>query len=109
MTGLISGEVSLRGLPGVGPTLETRLQEAGITTVQQIAAMTLEQLCNVKGVGEKTAQKLLASAQEALTPKPEGVTASDAVAAEPPPADQTEETPPPPEEAPQAPEEPTTP
>ena len=83
------GELTLRSLPGVGPTLETRLQEAGITTVQQLAAMTLEQLCNVKGVGEKTAQKILTSVQEALAPKP--------------PAEQTVETTPPAEPEPEAP------
>ncbi|MBI4003697.1 MAG: transcription termination/antitermination protein NusA [Candidatus Omnitrophica bacterium] len=81
------GEVSLRTLPGVGPTLETRLQEAGITTVQQLAAMTLEQLCNVKGVGEKTAQKVLAAAQEALVPKPQPEAAPPATAEELPPVE----------------------
>jgi len=78
-----SGEVSLRGLPGVGPSMEERLKEAGITTVQQLAAMTLEQLTAVKGVGEKTAQKLLESAVEALAaPSPASGTPADS--AEPP-------------------------
>src|SRR3989338_5056151 len=101
----IGGEVSLRSLPGVGPTLETRLKEAGITTVQQIAAMTLEQLCNVKGVGEKTAQKLLASAQEALTPKAkpqaEAAASPDPI---PGPVEEANES----SETPHEPEEPTT-
>jgi len=70
---------SLRSLEGVGPTMEQRLTEAGITTVQQLAGMTLEQLTAVKGIGEKTAQKLLASAQAALTAQAEA-------AAERPPA-----------------------
>ena len=58
--------VSLSGLPGVGPAMEQRLNEANITTIQQLAAMTLEQLTAIKGVGEKTAQKLLESAQATL-------------------------------------------
>ena len=58
---------SLRGLAGVGPTMEERLREAGITTVQQLAALSFEQLTAIKGIGEKTAQKLLESAKEALS------------------------------------------
>ncbi len=62
-------EVSLRDLPGVGPALEKRLREAGLTTAQQVAGMTLEQLTAIKGVGEKTAQKLLGAATSAVPPK----------------------------------------
>jgi len=61
-----AGEVTLESLAGVGPALQERLKEAGVTTVAQLAAMTLEQLTAIKGVGEKTAQKLLESAQAAL-------------------------------------------
>ncbi len=59
-------ELSLSQLSGVGPTMEARLREAGMTTVQQLAALSLEQLTAIKGIGEKTAQKLLESAQQAL-------------------------------------------
>ncbi len=62
----VSAATALRGLAGVGPTMEQRLSEAGVTTVQQLAAMTVEQLAQIKGIGEKTAQKLLESAQAAL-------------------------------------------
>jgi hypothetical protein len=54
--------------------------------------MTLEQLCNAKGVGEKTAQKLLAAAQEVLAPKAPA-DAADAGAAKPPPAEQAVDSP----------------
>jgi len=108
------GELTLRSLPGVGPALETRLQEAGITTVKQLIAMTLEQLCNVKGVGEKTAQKLMAAAQEALAPKASG-DAAQTVDNPPPVEPPAEAAPPEPvaeaddsSEEPQVPEEPTT-
>ena len=57
---------SLHGLAGVGPAMEERLRGAGVTTIRQLAAMTVEQLTQVKGIGEKTAQKLLEAAQEAM-------------------------------------------
>jgi N utilization substance protein A len=58
----------LRDLPGIGPLLEQRLQEAGITTVQELAAQTVERLTAIKGIGEKTAERLLESARAALGP-----------------------------------------
>ncbi len=75
--------VEVRSLPGVGPAMEKRLQEAGIKTVQDLAALTLEQLLAVEGIGEKTAQKLLAAAQEAAAQQPAQPPA--AAAAEAPP------------------------
>ncbi len=61
-----SRTMALRDLPGVGPAMEERLTEAGIASVQQLAGLTVEQLVNVKGIGEKTAEKLLESATQAL-------------------------------------------
>jgi len=73
----ISGEsqpqaagLPLHGLEGIGPAMEERLKAAGITTVPQLAAMSLEQLTAIKGIGEKTAQKLLETAQAALAAAP---------------------------------------
>jgi len=81
---LVSGEMSLRDLAGVGPTLAERLKEAGIRTVQQLAAMSGEQLTQIKGVGEKTAQKLLEAAQHTLAAKPAAVESAEAASAEVP-------------------------
>jgi len=93
-----AGEMSVENLPGVGPTTQQRLKEAGVATVQQLAAMTVEQLCAIKGIGEKTAQKLLETAQHALVPPvqpapsgqgqetPTQVEASDATPSEAPAA-----------------------
>ncbi|MBI2105149.1 MAG: transcription termination/antitermination protein NusA [Candidatus Omnitrophica bacterium] len=64
---LASGAATLRGLPGVGPAMEKRLQDAGITTLEQLAGMTAEQLTAIEGIGEKTAQKLVDAAAKALT------------------------------------------
>lgn len=58
---------SLQQLPGVGPAIHERLAGAGVTTLEQLAAMTVEQLTAIKGIGEKTAQKLLEAAQAALS------------------------------------------
>ena len=76
--------VAVRSLPGVGPAMEKRLQDAKIATVQQLAALTLEQLVAVEGIGEKTAQKLLESAKQALAAQ------STKEVAVPPEADQAD-------------------
>ncbi len=62
--------VDVRALEGVGPAMEKRLSNAGITSVQQLAGMSVEQLTAIEGIGEKTAQKLLASAQQLLASQP---------------------------------------
>ena len=63
---LSAAEIELRAVPGVGPTMETRLQGVGITTVQQLAASTVQRLTSVKGIGAKTAERLIESAKRAL-------------------------------------------
>ena len=111
---LVSSELSLGDLSGVGPALAERLGEAGIATVQQLAAMSVEQLTQVKGVGDKTAQKLLEAAQQLLAAKPaaaEPTVAEDAAStpeAEAPPAEGADvPAPEEPSEAPAAPPSPT--
>ncbi len=51
------------GLEGVGPKMEDRLIEMGIVSVQMLADMTLEELTDVEGIGEKTAETLLEGAR----------------------------------------------
>ena len=58
--------LELSSLKGVGASVEERLKEGGITTVEQLAQATPEQLTAIKGVGDKTAQKLIDTAKEAL-------------------------------------------
>jgi len=58
--------LELCGVHGVGPAMEERLKAGGITTVQQLAEATVEQLTAIKGLGEKTAEKIIEAAKEAL-------------------------------------------
>ena len=60
----------LSSLEGVGPAIQERLREAGITTVFELASKSLEELTAIKGIGEKTAQKILELAQRAITDAP---------------------------------------
>ena len=73
----------LREVEGIGPAMEERLVQSGITTVQKLIGSTLEQLTAIKGIGEKTAEKLLESAKQTL--------ASKLVALPKPVAEQTKE------------------
>ena len=59
-------KASLSDLPGVGPKLVAELTAAGYKTVGDVARATLKELTEVKGVGEKTAEKLLEGAKELL-------------------------------------------
>jgi N utilization substance protein A len=59
---------TLEGIAGVGPALQERLKEQGISTLEQLAQATVAQLTAAKGVGEKTAQRLIDTAQRALHP-----------------------------------------
>ena len=53
-------------LPGVGPTMKEHLAEAGFKTIDAVAQATIETLTQTKGVGDKTAEKLIAAAQQVL-------------------------------------------
>lgn len=59
-------KLSLSDLEGVGPKMAEALSEAGYGKVQVIARATLEDLMQVKGIGQKTAVKILTGAKELL-------------------------------------------
>ena len=63
---LATEPAALDRVKGIGPSIQERLKEIGITTVEQLASVSMEQLTVLQGVGEKTAERLLASAKEAL-------------------------------------------
>ncbi len=78
--------LALRNVRGVGPAMEERLKEGGIATVEQLAKATVEQLTAIKGVGEKTAEKFIEAAKQALQQPPTQV--DDTPPASEPPSDE---------------------
>jgi outer membrane biosynthesis protein TonB len=63
-------ELEVVAVKYVGPATVRQLAAHGITTVEQLAAMSVEALIALPGIGENTAPLILASAQEALAPPP---------------------------------------
>ena len=55
---------SIADLPGVGPKMKEALEEKGYKSVDVVARLSVEDLTAIKGVGEKTAQKLIEAARE---------------------------------------------
>lgn len=53
-------------LEGVGEVMAGRLEGAGIAGIEELAKMTAEQLCEIPGIGSKTAAGLLEKAQDYL-------------------------------------------
>jgi N utilization substance protein A len=58
--------IPLSDLDGVGEAMRLRLEEAGISTVDELAGRSVDDLTEIPGVGEKTAEKLLAGAKNRL-------------------------------------------
>lgn len=54
----------LTDLPGVGDATLKKLKEAGIISIRTLAIYPLSKLVDEAGIGEKTAQKIIKSAQE---------------------------------------------
>ncbi len=57
---------SIADLPGVGPKMKEALEEKGYKSVDIVARLNVEDLMAIRGVGEKTAQKLIEAAQEIM-------------------------------------------
>lgn len=53
-------------LKGIGDKIAEKLQEAGFTSVEDIANSDVEKLSDVPGIGAKSAEKLYSAAQETL-------------------------------------------
>lgn len=56
----------IRGLPGVGEKIASSLLERGYRSLEQIIESSVEDLCTVPGIGEKTALKIQDAAREGI-------------------------------------------
>ena len=50
-------------MEGVGAKTQSRLTEAGIESIQELSSKSVEELTSIPGIGQKTAEKLVALAQ----------------------------------------------
>ena len=62
----VSQKIPLSQLEGVGGKTEALLKAAGITTLKDILKSSVEELTKVKGIGPKTAEKIINSAHQIL-------------------------------------------
>lgn len=60
-------EVSIITLPSVGPKTGEALKKAGLETVESIANSTLADLMKIKGIGKKSAQKIIEAAKKVVS------------------------------------------
>lgn len=75
------GDVPVEELDGLTPKLAQKLVSAGIETANEVRKAGIEGLMAVEGIGDKTAEKILASAEAALVARAASVAESDAAAA----------------------------
>lgn len=52
-------EIDIEEIPGITPSMVSRLKEADINTVEELKNLGLQGLLEVPGIGQKTAQKIL--------------------------------------------------
>lgn len=62
-------EVGMEDLAGVGEKLLELLKESGFDTLEKLAAASVDQLTEIKGVGAAKAEKIIASAKDLLKEK----------------------------------------
>jgi len=56
--------IDIEDLEGAGPKLREKLIRAGIETVQDLLKTPMEEILEIQGIGEKTAEKLIEEAKE---------------------------------------------
>ncbi len=61
-----TGYDSLIALPGIGVSTADALYEKGLFSIDEIEVATIEDLTQIKGIGEETAKKLIDAAREAV-------------------------------------------
>ncbi len=65
----LSQKIPIGSLEGVGEKTEALLKEAGIQNLKDILKATAEDLIKIPGIGQKTAEKIIASAHRAVLEK----------------------------------------
>ncbi len=65
----MSQRIPLSSLAGVGEKTEGLLRKAGIQSIKDLLKTSAEELVKIEGIGQKTAEKIIASAHEALLQK----------------------------------------
>lgn len=61
-----SQKIPISDLDGVGPKTEAILKEAGIKTIKDILKASVEDLAEIEGIGEKTAESIITAAHRAI-------------------------------------------
>ena len=61
-----TGYNSLIALPGIGVSTADALYEKGFFSIDEIEVATIEDLTQIKGIGEETAKKLISAARDAV-------------------------------------------
>jgi N utilization substance protein A len=77
-----SGYDSLLALPGVGISMADALFEKGFFSAEEISKATVEDLIIIKGIGEETANNLIAASKQAIQIEAEAVAPEAAVEAD---------------------------
>ena len=72
-----SGYDSLVALPGVGISMADTLYEKGFFSAEEISTATVEDLVQIRGIGEETAKKLILAALEVVSSEAEDDEVSD--------------------------------
>jgi DNA repair protein RadA len=62
----VNKATGITDLPGIGPSTAAKLVEAGFSTLESIATVSIGELSSIASLGEKTVQKIIESAREAL-------------------------------------------
>lgn len=65
----MSQKIPISSLEGVGEKTEQLLHERGINSIKDILKSTVEDLMKIPGIGEKTAEKIVAAAHRAILEK----------------------------------------
>ncbi|MFX1499745.1 MAG: helix-hairpin-helix domain-containing protein [Promethearchaeota archaeon] len=62
---------NLTAISGIGKSLAEKMEKTGITSIEKLASIKIEDLLKIKGIGKSTGQKYIESAKELL--KKEGL------------------------------------